>query len=388
MRRSWALLLAALALLAAGTAGAEPENLNPVCAFRTLDGGKLKAEAFTDGDYKTYVKLSGGKGILADGKGAALGSVLLQFYDRPTAVEVWAETAEGWTLAGTRGAHLSDWVALPEGTTALRVVNTDRARLFLAELTVFAPGERPDKSPEWVDLDKADLMAAVCHPDDELLWFGGLLPTYAGERGLRVQVVYAVPSTPERRLELLDGLWHCGVKAYPSFLGLADNYTKTARQAWDKWGKNRMEKLYVEQLRRYKPEVLVTHDFKGEYGHGGHQAVAGSATKAVKAAADRRKYAALRKRYGVWQVKKCYVHLYDQNTVVLDWHVPLDAFGGKDGLTVAEEALALHRSQTSRGWKMEDGGECDNSRFGLWFTAVGKDEAGDDLFEHIKLDGN
>ena len=52
----------------------------------------------------------------------------------------------------------------------------------------------------WQDLDKAELMLLVAHPDDELLWFGGLLPTYAGQRGLKVQVVYAAAPSPFRRL--------------------------------------------------------------------------------------------------------------------------------------------------------------------------------------------
>ena len=44
---------------------------------------------------------------------------------------------------------------------------------------------------EWQpSCEKADLLLIVAHPDDELLWFGGALPTYAGERGMAVQVMY------------------------------------------------------------------------------------------------------------------------------------------------------------------------------------------------------
>jgi LmbE family N-acetylglucosaminyl deacetylase len=36
----------------------------------------------------------------------------------------------------------------------------------------------------------ADLVLFSAHGDDEHLFFAGLLPTYAEERGYRVQVVY------------------------------------------------------------------------------------------------------------------------------------------------------------------------------------------------------
>ena len=221
------------------------------------------------------------------------------------------------------------------------------------------------------------------HPDDELLWFGGLLPTYAGERGLDVQVVYAVRSTPRRRLELLDGLWTCGVTAYPDFLNMADKRASTLEKQYQLWSKNTLYTRVTEVLRRYQPEVAITQDFSGEYGHGAHRAVADAMSKCVQYAADSEKYPASAEAYGTWQVKKLYVHLYKENQIQLDWHVPLSAFDGEDGMSVAKRALACHKSQTANGWEMEEGGKTDNTLFGLYFTTVGPDEAGNDLMEHI-----
>ena len=125
-------------------------------------------------------------------------------------------------------------------------------------------------------------MTLVAHPDDELLWFGGLLPTYAGERKLAVQVVYVVPTTPNRRLELLDGLQHCGVTAYPAFVGMRDTRSNTLAGQYKRWNKNRLFETMTGFVRRYKPDVLVTQDFNGEYGHGAHRATADAAVKAVE----------------------------------------------------------------------------------------------------------
>lgn len=230
------------------------------------------------------------------------------------------------------------------------------------------------------------MMMLVAHPDDELLWFGGLLPLYAGERNLAVQLIYAVPATPVRRLELLDGLWTCGVKAYPVFLNMPDKRSDTLEGQYKRWNRNTFYDRLTGMIRRYRPEVLVTQDYNGEYGHGAHRAVADGATRCVGHAADSSSYPASVKSFGTWQVKKLYVHLSRENMITMNWHEPLSVFGGLDGLQVCRKAMACHASQVNHGWKIEDGGECDNSLFGLVMTKVGPDLAGNDLMENIPLE--
>ena len=88
--------------------------------------------------------------------------------------------------------------------------------LYVRELFLFSDGEMNDIPHVWLPpCEKADLLLLVGHPDDELLWFGGLLPTYAGELGMKVQVAYLTCSNSMRREELLNGLWYCGVRNYP-----------------------------------------------------------------------------------------------------------------------------------------------------------------------------
>lgn len=129
--------------------------------------------------------------------------------------------------------------------------------------------------------------------------------------------------------------------------------------------------------------MVVTQDFRGEYGHGAHRVVADAASKCIHYAADSEKFPASAENYGIWQVKKLYVHLYGENQLRMDWHQPLNAFDGKDSMTVATEALNCHVSQILAGWEMTEGGDMDNALFGLYYTAVGPDEAGNDLMEHI-----
>ena len=57
--------------------------------------------------------------------------------------------------------------------------------------------------------------------------------------------------------------------------------------------------------------------------------------------------------------------------------------GGKTGIEVAPEALALHVSQVKNGWTMDDAELYDNTMCGLYHTTVGEDVTGGDFMENI-----
>ena len=380
------LALALILLFAAAQALAEEgADITKHCAISARRMNSTELRKLKDGRYTTYTSIVRDGVLTIDGKGRELGGIFLRIYERVTAYRVDAFDGTEWSECAVGTEHLTEWYPLPAGTKQARIVNTDKARLFIDELQVFGPGDKPRSAHSWARLDKADLMLITCHPDDELLWFGGLLPTYAGERGLRVQTVTVVPSTPQRRLELLDGLWHCGVTAYPVFLDMRDASTKSLSAQYTRWRRNTLYGRVTAAIRQYRPEVVVTHDLSGEYGHGGHRATADAVTRSLKLAADPGEFPTSAKTYGAWQVKKCYVHLYGKGELLLDWHQPLNAFDGRDGLRVATEALAFHKSQTAHGWAMEDGGRMDNALFGLYYSAVGDDETRTDLMEHIEI---
>ena len=376
-------LMVLLVAMAAPALAEEARDITRDCTL-TAGGKKTKSQPMTDRSYLTYYELKKGGVLEAESREEDISGVFLQFYDRSCSVEIYAELDGEWRMvAEGAGLHLSDWFPLPEGTRKVRIINTGKARMFLAELTIYGEGSRPARAASWRDLDKADMMLLVAHPDDELLWFGGLLPTYAGERGLQVQVAYLVPSTPRRRLELLDGLWTCGVDAYPLFGGMRDARSDTLKGQYKLWKKSTVLGRVVEMIRRVEPEVLITQDENGEYGHGAHRVCADVCKLAVEQAADATKYTDSAKAYGAWQVKKLYIHLYGENQLRLNWREPLSAFDGRDSYTVACEALACHVSQVKHGWAMEEGGEMDNSLFGLYYSAVGEDVLCDDLMENI-----
>lgn len=386
MKKRYLLPLILLLLLSAviPACAQEAASITSQCTF-VRNGKYNRSPEIQDGKYGTYCKLRKRDALEISADGQEIGGLFLQWYDHPSLLEIQVPQGDDWKAVTTIGTHLTDWVALPEGTTRCRLYNVDNSQAFLAEVTVYGRGEKPAEAHSWTDLDKADMMVVAAHPDDELLWLGGLLPTYAGQRNLKVQVVYLVRSTPLRRLELLDGLWHCGVTAYPDTLGLSDAFTNTLDKQYKAWNRDRLLEKLVAMLRKYRPEVVVTHDINGEYGHGAHQVAADSSILTVASAADAAQYPESAQTDGPWQVKKLYLHLWEGDGVTkMDWKQPLSAFGGKTGLTVATEALEYHRSQRKRDWEMTDGGRYDNALFGLYASVVGQDVDMDDLMEHIE----
>ncbi len=312
--------------------------------------------------------------------------------------KVEAISGGSWvTVKESSEAYAHVYVPL-DGVSAAKIsLTSDKsASLVINELFVFGPGDVPSFVQQWQPApQKADLLVLAAHPDDEILFFGGTIPYYAAERGMNVVVAYMTCNYVERRSELLNGLWEMGLRTYPDIGTLDDVYSKKLDTGYDKWGKTKTYQRIVELYRRYKPEVVVTHDVNGEYGHGAHRVCADAALHCVVTAADASKFEDTAVAYGVWSVKKVYLHLYGENALEMDWDQPLSTFGGKTGFEVAEAGYSWHVSQHDKGQENPEtkkfelfrveprDSKYSCYRFGLAYTAVGFDTAKNDFFENI-----
>lgn len=405
MKRWIWLLIALTALACAGALAEDAQDITAQCKIAVTPKG-VKAERLTDRDWSTpnitekrskpTVEATAPADTPIYGAYVCFGSALCPW-------EIQAERNGEWvTVFQSEGRYAHEYAPLPAGETAIRIKPTEKksAVFNITELFLLGPGDVPAWVQQWQPApDKADLLVLAGHPDDEILFFGGAIPTYAGERRLSVVVAYLTcgtnsKGTEMRRSELLNGLWEMGVRTYPEFGGFFDAYSKSLSKAYDNWGKTKVYKWVVSLLRRYRPEVVVSHDVNGEYGHGAHRVCADALLRCVAAAADETQYPDSR-TLGAWQVKKLYLHLYRENPVEMDWDQPLAAFDGRTGYEMALAAYQWHASQHEYGQKNAktgkfeyfsvEGRDSDYScyRFGLAYTAVGPDEAGGDFFEHI-----
>ena len=252
------------------------------------------------------------------------------------------------------------------------------------KIRIFPEGELPNTVVQWeAPHDKCDLLIISTHQDDEWLWFGAMIPYYDLVMDKDVQVVYMANCGRYRYAEALNSLAVSGVRTYPLFIGLKDRRDDSLEAAVRTWnGVDTVVGVMVAIIRRCKPEVILTHDWNGEYGHPQHILTSRSMEYAIAAAADPAQYPESAEAYGAWQVKKLYRHLETKDQIQFDWHVAYPEFGGRTGLQVAIDSMNEHASQLPY-FQVKDHGEYDNALFGLSYSTVGNDVEHKDLFENI-----
>ncbi len=274
--------------------------------------------------------------------------------------------------------------SVPLSSAVRRAAVTFSAGGELATLRVY-PETYADTVQRWEPTpEKADLMVISAHQDDEFLFFGGTIPCYCAQ-GRDVAVVYMTNCGRDRYREALDGLWTAGLRTHPVFLGWIDKDVSGMDVAMGLWKRSITEPVLgvVRLLRQYKPEVVVTHDFAGEYGHMQHQLTAKLVSEAAALAADENTDPESAAQWGTWRVKKLYIHLYPENQIRMDWETPIGRDTAVTPMFLAKEGFDRHRSQQG-AFKMETTGVTyDNHLFGLYSTEVGPDVEKNDFFENI-----
>lgn len=338
-------------------------------------------------------------------------------FDRVPTTWTLTDTATGKSVTCGTNGFLHEYVdvssLLGGAPKALTLRFADGT--VIADVYAFSGGELPDFVQKWEPPhDKADILLLSSHSDDEQLFFAGVLPYYAVERDLQVQVAYLVQhfeangvKEHRRPHEQLDGLWTVGVRHYPVMSDFPDVYAeskdretafKQAEKVFAAAGVTYDDfKEYITTcLRRFKPLVVVSHDLDGEYGHGTHVFGAAALTEALKAAPDKTVYPESAENYGAWQVEKTYLHLYDKNPIVMDWDTPLESLGGKTAFQVTQDGFACHKSQHWTwfyGWiygkstpitKASQIRSYSPCKYGLYDTQVGVDVVGGDFMENVQ----
>lgn len=353
------------------------------------------ADPLTDGTFRTEARVYGALALSAPAK---IGGLYIVFADTPTELTISA----GQQRIRFIPEYLEVWIDVSAlGAETLSLAFTGQVNV--CDIYAFTEGEPPAWVQRWAPpCEKADLLLVSAHADDEQLYFAGVLPYYAGELGYAVQVAYFTDhlAEPHRRHELLKGLWTVGVRNYPVIGAVPDAYSESEAAALKKLAAAGMTRddavlQQLRLLRRFKPQVVVTHDLEGEYGHGQHRLCASTMLEAAALAADPESDPSGASIYGAWDVPKLYLHLYAENPVTLNWDFPLDAFGGKTAFQVSQQGFLCHLSQTNSrfdDWifgekrditKASEIAEYSPCLYGLARSAVGADMNKNDFFENI-----
>ena len=391
--KKWLIALLTLLALSLSVAfAAEANDITEDCKFKVCSSGR-KYTLMTDKKYTSYWESNKIKTpwiAITAPEGKPIAGLYVCFGNMPESWEIQtSDDGKDWFTAvpgDTRFLHA--YIALPQPAQHVRLAVTSEKKtaLRINDLFVLSEGDLPDWVQVWQPTEeKADILFLSTHPDDELIFFGGAIPTYAVEQQRKVVVAYFTRSNTTRSSELLNGLWHMGVRTYPVIGNFKDSYAKNLKAAYKSaGGKGKVNEWIVGLYRQYKPEVVVTQDTNGEYGHKQHMMIADAAQNCIALAANEDEFTASTIAYGTWQVKKLYLHLYPENQITFDWTVPLKSMNGATGIELAEEAYTLHKTQASSGMSVtETGTKYDNRVFGLAFTTVGEDVRKDDFLENI-----
>ena len=338
------------------------------------------ASKLTDGSYSTTVDYSLGDNIIISSD-TPIDSLYI-IWDSP--VSQWTlDTGSQKLICGTNG-FLHEYIKLPESTENLSINIHDTCRI--SDIYAFSEGDVPDYVQIWEKpCETADFLVFSTHADDEILFLGGVLATYGGEASLPVQVCYLTNywnGLHIREHEKLDGLWECGIRNYPVNGDFDDLFSETLQQAESVYVYDDILDYVTSQIRRFKPNITVTQDLDGEYGHGGHMILAKAVTEAVENSMSATFFPDSASEYGVWDVKKTYLHLYPENEITLDLRHPLSKLNDRSALQTAKDAYLKHVSQQWCWFYVSDTNEYSCSRFGLYRSTVGAD-TGSDMTENI-----
>ena len=310
--------------------------------------------------------------------------------------------------AGTHGflhEYVDLYQAFGQAPTVISI-HFELRKARLSEIYLFSAGEVPDFVQKWqppLD-DQTDLLLLSTHGDDDQLFFAGLLPLYAGQKKVGVQVAYLTDHrnlTNARTHEILNGLWAVGCAAYPIMPDFPDFRIDSLRGTYEEFEnqgvtKDELRSYVVELLRRFKPKVVVGHDIDGEYGHGMHMVYTDCLIKALELSNDSTAFPETAEKYGLWEVPKTYLHLYDENPIVIDYDQPLSEFDGMTAFQVSQKlGYPCHKSQQYTwftDWINGDNNQITKasqikkhnpSYFGLYHSNVGQDVGKDDFLENI-----
>lgn len=385
MRSLLCLLLCFLLFPAVHAAAAEPEVSSAERLKYTLKGISGQSRVLNDWKQDTGISVRGGTSFTIKAK-KPIACLYILWDAKP---RTWTLKAGGEKIVCGKSKFRHEYIELPHPAKTVTITLSKGSSIRINEIYAFTEGALPDWVQVWEPPAKyADILVIPTHADDEYVFFGGILPTYAGERGLDVQVLYMTDHQKTQKVrnhELLNGLWLSGVRRYPIINGSKDLYLtgrKEARRVYE----TRFLRAQVRAIRRCRPLVIVGHDVKGEYGHQAHIQNALCLQKAVTLAADPSFDPESAEKYGVWETPKLYLHLYGRKSdqTVLNYSSPLKAFGGKTAFEVAKEAFACHKSQQVYSFEVYGAGDpYDSRRFGLYRSLVGPDEDKNDLMEHI-----
>ena len=214
MKKLLAILLCAMLLMPAcpqAALGDTARDITAQCKITSSDSDS-SIKSLYDRDETTGCGVRAGRGqyLQITPGDAPVAAVMLEFGTYTHSFAIQAQDADGaWREVASfenTGDYGQAYLTFPAQSGRFRIAfscaDGRERKATIREMYLFSEGT-PDLAlaHAWQPpCEKADLLFVVAHPDDEILWFGGAIPYYAGQLGLQVQEAYLTCYNPERRL--------------------------------------------------------------------------------------------------------------------------------------------------------------------------------------------
>lgn len=237
--------------------------------------------------------------------------------------------------------------------------------LSIFVLFVFMFGASFAKAESVPEQDGVDIMIICAHPGDEFLFLGGVLPKYVGDQGRSAVIYYLSSESEAQRKQANASLLRYGDRVRTIFGSFSYAYTGTEEEAKNYWDIRELTSNIVGAIREYKPNIVLTHDQKGEYGHGAHCLTFDAVYAAAALAAETGRYPDSEEKFGVWKAQRVFSHLYGENLIALDRSVPLANAGGMTALALDQQCYGLYEKTYPIEITDESGYTC--AKYGLIF---------------------
>ena len=355
----------------------------------------MSTHSIADGEYNTYWYTNKTNGMYIKVKSEEpVKYIYVCYTDKPTEILIQTSNdGETWVDAEYDNDVLYHHLVytMDEPVYYIKISQTDNSEgnFAISEIKIFSEGILPDYVQNWEPTyENADMLIFSAHPDDDAVFFSGIIPYYAGEMNKKITTVYMTTGKSYRHSEALNYNWFLYQRNLPLFANFPDVYEEDmTRYTESYWGKSETLSYLVSVIRAKKPDVIVTHDLKGEYGHGNHIFTAQCMLEAVVLANDPTYDVESFEKYGVHETKKLYLHLYNENQIHLDvFDQPLEAYDGLTAIEVAYPALEKYVSQLH--WPVVKINGKDSAYscydYGLAYSTVGYDIKGNDMFENTE----
>ncbi len=343
----------------------------------------------SDNNYSTYITLNSEDTITIENTEMFNYVYIIYYVESMTGTINYNDTS---TRVG-ENQFLHECIKLDEETNKITINYDNYVRI--KEIFLFN-----ETLPNWVQtwnkpLDNADILLFSTHSDDEHLFFAGLIPSMIAS-GKNIQVVYLTHhnDNPKRLDEQLNGLWAVGLRNYPVLGAFPDAYSEslsgaTTNLSYAGFSLDDVINFQIDIIKRFKPLVVVNHDEAGEYSHGQHILN----THALKEALNLLEYE--------YKPEKVYLHLYEENPIIMNYDIPLEYYNGMTAYEVSKLGYAEHDSQqytwftdwlkgkNNEYTKATDIKTYSPTKFGLYYSKNGNYETLDnDLFYDVEIISN